>query len=352
MDREDASPFVRGVLPSWVREGSRLPGELCRKLPMDTVRAARIAAGVHLAFRGSVTAVELALTLGQKTTVPAPAAPHALVVRRGARTPSVRVLLPALPGECVVHVPLPDRAPDEVVKVYLPETVEVRVDGVVAVGGTLEPGSPQPLWAVYGDSITQGWSASEPGLAWPSLVAERLGLDLVNLAFAGAARGEVLAADAVAASGAAAVAIAWGTNAWSSLPTDADAVAQTTRLFLTAVRQGLPQVPLVVVSPLLRPDAERKKNRFGATHAEMRTAMEAAVRDFARINGDAQLRLVPGADLVPTDELADGLHPGDTGHRSLADAVAPAVAEGLGLVATAPDGRHGGTATRHATSHP
>ncbi|MEV1025186.1 SGNH/GDSL hydrolase family protein [Streptomyces sp. NPDC050264] len=351
MDCTDAEPFVRGVLPSWVSEGSRLPGELCRKLPMDTVRAARIAAGVHLAFRGSATAVELALTLGQKTTVPAPAAPNALVVR-GARPPSVRVPLPPAPGECVVRVPLPDRAPGEVVKAYLPETVEVRVDGVVAVGGTLEPAPPQPLWVVYGDSITQGWSVSEPGLAWGSLVAERLGLDLVNLAFAGAARGEVLAADAVAGSGAAAVAIAWGTNAWSSLPTDAGAIAETARLFLTAVRQGLPQVPLVVVSPLLRPDAERKKNRFGATHADMRTAMETAVRHFARTNGDTRLKLVRGAHLVPTDQLADGLHPGDAGHRSLADAVAPAVAEGLGLDVGAPGGRPRDTAARHATSHP
>ena len=33
---------------------------------------------------------------------------------------------------------------------------------------------------------------------------------------------------------------------------------------------------------------------------------------------DQQTSLLPGADLLPADLLADGIHPGDEGHRELA----------------------------------
>lgn len=330
--RREAEPFVRGVLPgvSWA-EGSRLPAAASRKLPSDTGRAARVAAGVHLALTGTARAVDLTVRLGERTTVPAPTVAEAFLVR-AAGTPGVAVPVPAGGS---VRLPLPERAPDEIVRIHPPEAVEVRVDSLTPVDGVIEPAPRGPLWVVYGDSIAQGWSTSEAGLAWPSLVAESLGLDLVNLGFAGAARGEMLAADVVAGSAAAAVTLAWGTNAWSSLPTDAPAIAETMRLFLTALRQGLPAAPIVVVSPTVRPDAEETGNRFGATHAQLRTALEDAVRRFVTATGDTRITLVPGRDLVPADELPDGLHPGDAGHRGLAVGVAPHVAAGLGLATPA-----------------
>ncbi|WP_285480133.1 SGNH/GDSL hydrolase family protein [Amycolatopsis sp. NBRC 101858] len=331
MDRIDPESLVRGVLPSlsW-SAGSRLPAAQSAKLTHDTVRAARVPAGVHLAFTGTATALDFDVRLGERTSVPAPGVPLAFVVRAGRLPVSV---VPVPGGDGTVRIPLPEREPGEVVRVYLPEAVEVRVDGVSPVGGSLAPAPRGPLWVVYGDSISQGWSVTECGLAWPSLVAAGLGLDLVNLGFAGAARGELQAADVVGASEAAAVAVAWGTNAWSSLPTDAAQIGQTMRVFLTALRQGLPRAPVVVVSPIRRPDAEDVPNRFGATHAELRTALEEAVDEFAVATGDERITLVRGLGLVPDAELADGLHPGDDGHRSLAAGVAPHVAAGLGLPA-------------------
>ena len=105
------------------------------------------------------------------------------------------------------------------------------------------------------------------------------------------------------------------------------------RLFLTALRQGLPDVPVVVVSPILRPGAEARPNRFGATLGQLRTAIEDAVRDFAQA-GDTRLTLVPGLDLVPAAQLVDGVHPDDDGQRRLAACLAPHVAAGLGLSAS------------------
>ncbi|MFG2943464.1 SGNH/GDSL hydrolase family protein [Streptomyces sp. NPDC048282] len=327
MIRVQPERFLRGVLAGlpWA-DGSRLPLTQCAKLTADTVRAARVPAGVHLAFTGPVSTVELTVEVRERTAVPAPTAPEAFVVRVPG-CPADEVPLPA--GGGAVRIRLPEHDPDGPVRVYFPESPEVKV---VTLAGDhrLEPVEPGPLWVVYGDSITQGWSVSAPGLAWPSLVADALGLDLVNLGFAGAARGELPTADAVAASGADAVALAWGTNAHTALPTSAAQIAETTRLHLTAVRQGLPEVPLLVVSPIVRPAAEDVPNRFGATLADLRTAMETAVRRFAEESWDHRVALVPGRDLVAAGHLVDGVHPGDEGHRVLAEGVLPYLAAGLG----------------------
>lgn len=328
----DPGQFVHGVLPSvpW-SAGSRLPAAATAKLTIDTIRAARVPAGVHLAFSGSAQAVELTMRLGERTSVPAPTVPEAFFARVPGQ-PVVTVPLPTA-GQPAVTVPLPARDPHTVVRLYLPEAVEVQLTGLSAVGGDLVPAPRGPLWVVYGDSISQGWSVTEPGLAWPSLVAEDLGLDLVNLGFAGSARGELPAADVVGASRADAVALAWGTNSWSSLPANAATIAGTMRIFLTALRQGLPDAPVVVVSPIVRPDGEDTANRFGASLRDLRAALEDAVLGFAADTGDQRLTLVLGRDLVPAGQLVDGIHPGDDGQRSLADGVRPHVAAGLALAA-------------------
>ncbi|MER5787383.1 GDSL-type esterase/lipase family protein [Streptomyces sp. NPDC001980] len=321
-------PFLRGVLPglSWADGGSRLPLAGCAKLTADTVRAARVPAGVHLAFTGPVSTIELTVEVGERTTVPAPTVPEGFVVR----VPGIPTRLVPLPSrDGTERVRLPERDRDRVVRVYLPESTEVTVVGL-AGDQRPEPAARGPLWVVYGDSITQGWSVTEPGLAWPSQVADTLGLDLVNLGFAGAARGELPTADVLAASGAQAVTLAWGTNAYSSLPTSTAQIAETMRLYLTAVREGLPGAPVVVVSPIVRPDAEHVPNRFGASLTDLRAALEESVRRFAEVRGDDRVTLVPGLDLVPAEHLVDGIHPGDAGHRSLAEGVTPHIAAGFG----------------------
>lgn len=326
-DPHDPEGFVRGLLPAvGLAGGSRLPAELTRRLTADTVQAARVPAGVHLALVGDAPALELDVRVGPATSGLAPSLPPTFRVRT--ETASSPVELPA--GGGVVRVPLPPRPAGTTVRIYLPEHVELDIRSLSAVGGSIEPAPRGPRFVVYGDSITQGWSVSEQGLSWPCLVSERFGLDLINLGFAGSARGELPAAEAVARSAADLVAIAWGTNAWVTLPADAGAIRETMRLFLTVVRQGLPDAPLVVLSPIVRPEAEEAGNRFGATVGDLRDALEEAVSQFAERTGDQRTHLVPGAHLVPSGDLVDGLHPGDSGHAHLAAGVAPHVAAALG----------------------
>jgi hypothetical protein len=112
---------------------------------------------------------------------------------------------------------------------------------------------------------------------------------------------------------------------------------ETTRAFLDIVRQGHPDTPLVVASPVLRPDAETTPNRLGATLVDLRAAMEEAVR--ARIDaGDATIVLVPGAEVITAAQLPDGIHPGDEGQARLAEVIGAAVAAAAGVVTTGPAG--------------
>lgn len=326
MSRIDSRFFFRGLLEALDPDvGSRLPDPALAKLTADTVAAARVPAGVHFAFRGNAVALDVEVRVGSRTSVPAPTVPEGFVARAG----SSAVCTP-LGGESgVVRIALPERASAEVVRVYLPEAVEVRLGEMEAIGGTIEPLSGGPKLVVYGDSISQGWSVTGQGLAWPSLVAEQLGLEVVNLGFAGSARGELVAADVVGASRADIVVLAWGTNAWSSLPTDDREIAERMRVFLTAVRQGLPEAPIIVVSPIVRPAAESVPNRFGTTHARLREALEESVATFVDEHSDRQIILVSGRDAVPAEQLVDGLHPGDAGHASLAAAIIPYIAQAM-----------------------
>ncbi len=108
------------------------------------------------------------------------------------------------------------------------------------------------------------------------------------------------------------------------MPFSAPLLYETTRAFLELVRQGHPRTPLLLVSPVLRPDAERTPNKLGATLGALRDAMERAARDRIAA-GDDRLAVLPGRDLLGPEHLADGLHPNDSGHRILGLAVATAL---------------------------
>jgi len=105
-------------------------------------------------------------------------------------------------------------------------------------------------------------------------------------------------------------------------------MAANTTAFLRVVRSGHPSIPIVVASPIVRPDGEGTPNKLGATHADIRRAMEHATQAVIDA-GDDLITLISGADVVAAGLLADGIHPGDEGHAVLAEAFGGAVARAL-----------------------
>ncbi len=301
------------------------------RLPADTLAAARVPSDVRLELAAAAGVVEIDYT----ARTPAGGLPRPLATsftawrgeRRVAEAPAV-----AGGGTAVLDLRAGAEGAGERVVVHLPEDMAPVVLDVRGQGEPVEPATQLPRVACYGDSITQGWSASEPGRRWTSLVARRAGVDVVNLGYAGAARGEIPSAEWIGELGASAVVISYGTNCWTRVAHTPEMIATGLEGFIGVVRAAQPEVPVVVVGPIARPDAEDVPNVLGATLAELRSAMEGAVERAA--GSDPALVLLAGATLVDPAHLLDGVHPGDGGHEQLAAAVARVVSSLLGGVAT------------------
>jgi lysophospholipase L1-like esterase len=231
-------------------------------------------------------------------------------------------------GKVRLRLALDGAGPEHRAIVYLPEGMKPTVLGLEALGGAVEPAPREAVWLCYGDSIAEGYVSSEPALAWPARAGRAHGLDVVNLGYAGAARGEIVSAEQLARVAAGAISISHGTNCWTRIPHSRGMVLEGTRAFLDVVRQGHPDTPVVVASPVVRPDAETTPNRLGATLEDLRGAIEQAAHERMAA-GDELLTLLPGRDLLDPALLADGIHPGDDGHAVLAERIGGAVADVL-----------------------
>lgn len=234
-------------------------------------------------------------------------------------------------GEASAVVPLDPEADRTIV--YVPEGMKPAIESIVGQRGdgvelAAHPAPPEPRWVVYGDSVAEGWIASEPALAWPAIAGRAQRLDHVNLGYAGAARGETASAEQVAKLDADVITVCHGTNCWTRTPHSAAQMRANTDAFLTVLRQDHPTTPIVVASPVVRPDAEQTPNRLGATLADLRREMEQVVQERMDA-GDGRLSLVRGLDLITADQLGDGIHPDDDGHRAMADGIGAAVRAAL-----------------------
>jgi lysophospholipase L1-like esterase len=299
------------------------PADLDR-LPGDTVGTARLPVGVRLELVGDADALELDyVTATDDLGYRGEGAGTAFTLLSGAASRSVAAEL----GTGTARFALDDLDRDAAhpLVVHLPEGMRPRVLAVRSFGGTLEPAPRGPRWLAYGDSITEGWIATGPAGAWPAVASRAHGLDVVNLGYAGSARGELPSAQHIAALPADVISVSHGTNCWTRIPFSAAMFREQTRAFLAVVRQGHPDTPIVVTSPILRPDAETTPNILGATLVDLRTVMEEVARERIAA-GDTRLTLVEGGDLVGPDDLPDGIHPGDHGHTVLAEAFGGAVA--------------------------
>lgn len=315
----DPAPFLRGnPFPPTKRDPypRAKPGDA--RIPGDTWFTATVPVGVRLELDGNAEAIEIAY---ETRTAEAGWQRAAFELwRDGALVSSADA--PA--GAGVVRL----RYGGGRATVYLPERAFPRIDGIEPAGGSIEPAPGAPRLICYGDSIAEGWNASMPSAAWPSIVAREHDLDLVNMGYAGAARGELASAEQVAELDADIVSISFGTNCWSRVPFTAGLMRETVIAFLDIVRTGHPDAPIVVQSMILRPEGEATGNALGTTHAELRAAMEDVVR--ARIDdGDKRLHLIPGLSLIDASMLADDVHPNDAGHRAMAAAIGPMLAEAV-----------------------
>lgn len=314
---EQPEPFLRGC--AWPASSQapypRASPRDRSRLPADTWQMACIPVGVRLELAGDAWEVDIAYRtqtdqLGYRGA--AGGSTFAAWTREGLLAEE-----PAQLGEGIVRLPLAQGQPTIV---HLPEAMLPTVLEVQGVGGDVRPAPRQPRWVVYGDSVAEGWVASAPALAWPAIAGREQGLDVVNLGYAGAARGEIASAEQVAELDADLITVCHGTNCWTRTPHSVALFREGVEAFLEILRQAHPATPIQVVSPVVRPDAESQANRLGATLVDLRETMEEVVeRRIAA--GDDRLALVRGLDLISPEQLGDGIHPDDDGHARMAAAI-------------------------------
>jgi lysophospholipase L1-like esterase len=302
------------------------------RLPADVWQAATVPIGVRLELVGDAQAIDVAYrTTSGNLGYRGDGAGITFSVWRGSRKACEEE---AVLGDGLIRLSLGSGSADKPAIIYLPEGMHPIIRSLTAVKGEISPAAELPRWIAYGDWTTQGWTASGPSQGWTAIAARKTGLDLVNFGYAGAARGEIVSAEHISTLPAAVITIAYGASCWTRVPASVGMVTEGLRAFLDVVRQGHPTTPIVVISPILRPDAEDAPNRLGATMADIRHTMETVTRERI-VAGDATLSLVAGESIISADHLVDGIHPGDEGHKRIASAVAKAL--GAAMRPTADD---------------
>jgi lysophospholipase L1-like esterase len=220
---------------------------------------------------------------------------------------------------------------DREITLYLPLYIPVKV---LEIGLDAEARvQPAKAFAVsspvvfYGTSITQGGCASRPGMSYQAILARMLNLDYVNLGFSGNGKGEPELARAVASLQASAFVLDFAQNN----PT-VDSLAQVFAPFLDVIRNGHPETPILVITPIYSVQESWSRNeRLEGMRELIRTVAAKRIAD-----GDRHLEIVEGTDLLgPSrgDGLVDGTHPNDLGFQWMADGLGSRLAKMLGLAA-------------------
>ena len=181
-------------------------------------------------------------------------------------------------------------------------------------------GSPDPYMiedpiVFYGHSMTQGCSASRPGMSYPQIVTRALDANLVNMGFSGAAKGETIVAESIAKIKMSAFVMDYDCNA------SVDQLRATHYNFYKIIRNAHPDIPIVLVSTVTE--------YYKRTIAEAQTRRQIILDTYnrAKAEGDDNVYFINGSDIVPEgyrgDLLIDNAHMNDLGMFSLANAIYP-----------------------------
>lgn len=229
--------------------------------------AERQPSGIRLKFRTVASAIELDVLPTKRVYTGLPARPDgvydlrvdgALVQQKsaaGGRIMRIGMAPPSMvlePGEVQVlrFENLPVR--DKLVEIWLPhdemtELVALRADA------DLVPVPAQATWLHHGSSISQGSNATSPTGIWPAVAATLGGVDLINMGFGGNALLDPFTARAMRDTKADLISIKMGINLVNLDLLRMRAFGPALHGFLDTIREGHPETPLLVVSPIYCP---------------------------------------------------------------------------------------------------
>lgn len=251
----------------------RLPERSRRRIPTEFLRAVEAQpTGVRIAFETAARRIALRLRATALVLLPTATADSwgalDIVVdgTRFATLPidggSVKRLDLAADRATIQDGPdavleLPELAPGrKQVELWLPYSVEVELLELTADAPIAPLREPAARWVHYGSSISHGFNAAHPLGTWPAIAARRAGVELRNLGFAGNAVLDQFVARAIRDTPAELITLKVGINVVNFDGFRARTFVAAVDGFLDTIRDGHPDTPIALVSPLHCPSVE------------------------------------------------------------------------------------------------
>lgn len=333
--------------------------------------------GVRVAFRSQATAVELEARPTKIVYVGTPSRADAVydvlvdgvLVGQGSISTgnilSIDMATGAVesrpgPSGSVRFDGLPARVKD--IEIWLPhnevtELLTLRTDAPV----TLSPHDSRPQWLHHGSSISHGSNAATPSTTWPAIAAAAGGVAPTNLGMGGSALLDQFTARAMRDRQADLISVKIGINLVNLDLMRLRAFGPAVHGFLDTIRDGHPDAPLLVVSPIWCPihedtpgpgalDISDGHVRFVATgspaeRAAGKLSLRVIREELSRIveqrsDTDPHLHHLDGQRLYGEADFADlplpdALHPDGPTHRLIGERFALLVfAEGGAFAST------------------
>lgn len=265
-----------------------------------------------------------------------------------------------IPGAAsVIPVQLAGGGRPRRVVVWLPHNCSAEIEAVSADAPVLASASEAPRWVHYGSSISNASEADVPTGVWPVIVARQLGMDLYNIALPGNAQLDGFAARTIRDTPASVITLKLGINGVNAASMNHRAFVPAVHAFLDTVRDGHPETPMVVVSPIFclphemapGPTEFREGKATAGQHASDATPGALTlqtIRDTLRgivekrSKTDRSLTYLDGLSLLGRDDaglLPDDLHPDTAGYRLIAHNFIDKLASTLTDVRGSSDGR-------------
>ena len=260
LERTDRGGVLPHRLPGWARAQCTDP---------QLAMAESQPSGVRLAMRTTATTIELDTIATKRVYVGAAPRPDGVYDLRldGALAARATVLggdtltvdMSAgtfrydrgMPGT-VRFQGLP--ATEKDVELWLPhdettELIAMRTDAPVQP----MPTDGRRVWLHHGSSISHGSTAASPSTIWPALAAAAGGVDLVNLGLGGSALLDPFTARVMRDSPADLLSVKIGINVVNTDLMRLRGFGPAMHGFLDTIREGHPDVPLLVISPIVCP---------------------------------------------------------------------------------------------------
>ncbi|WP_307859319.1 GDSL-type esterase/lipase family protein [Arthrobacter sunyaminii] len=249
------------------------------------------------------------------------------------------------PSHTSIFSPLP--AGSKVVEIWLPhnetvELVELRSDA------PLEPHRyGMPVWLHHGSSISHGSNAATPSGIWPAVAARIGGVDLRNLGLGGSALVDPFTAQVMRDTPADLISVKLGINVVNMDSMRLRAFVPAVHGFLDTIRDGHPDTPLVLISPIfcgIHEDtpgpgafdpasfgtdqvkfiATGSPEGVAAGQLTLRVIRDALQSLAERRSEDGNLHYLDGTSLYGAEDaedhpLPDALHPDTATHRLIGE---------------------------------